>query len=126
MSEKAALNPYELLDAADAYLRDGHLRQASQKLWAATNVALDQYAALKNLPNTTYQHHVRNLEELVKETGDEQLQENLVAVNALGVNFYEGFLSEAQIRHVFPIIQKFINVLMTDIGLQDIDGPKDN
>ena len=126
MTEKAALTPYELLDAADAYLHDGHLRQASQKLWSATNVALDRYAVLKNLPNTTYQHHVRNLKELVKETGDEQLQENLVAINALGVNFYEGFLSEAQIRHVFPIVRKFINVLMTDIGSQDTEGPEGN
>ena len=121
MSEKYSSKPYELLREAESYLQNGHLRQASQKLWAGTNAALGHYANLRGWPNDTYQHHAHNLEKLVEETGDDQFLENFIAVNALGVNFYEGFLSEEQIRHVFPIVQRFIEVLMDGTGLQDGD-----
>ena len=74
---------------AHTELAAGDLAQASEKGWAAAAQMTKAIAAQRNLPHTAHWHLQRVIDQLVSETGDDDIDIRFRAANTLHINFYE-------------------------------------
>ncbi len=94
-----------------AELEAGDLQQASEKLWGATAQALKSVAERRGWKHNSHRHFYSIMAELEKQIDDPDLRRCFSAATDLHINFYEGWLSERQIRERANDVRFFIGRL---------------
>ena len=74
---------------AHTELAAGDLAEASEAGWAAAVQMVKAIAAQRDLPHTAHWHLQRVIDQLVAETGDDDIDIRFRAANTLHINFYE-------------------------------------
>ena len=100
---------------AHTELAAGDLAQASEKGWAAAAQMTKAIAAQRDLPHTAHWHLQRVIDQLVSETGDDDIDIRFRAANTLHINFYENTESAASVsrglNHVVGLLDKLRPIL---------------
>ena len=87
-----------LLAEAEEFLASGDLREASEKFWGAVVQAVKAVAEARGWEHYRHHHISRAISRLVAETGDVELSRLFSSAERLHANFYEGFMSELELR----------------------------
>jgi len=87
-----------LLAEAEELLASGDLREASEKFWGAVVQAVKAVAEARGWEHYRHHHISRAISRLVAETGDVELSRLFSSAERLHANFYEGFMSELELR----------------------------
>ena len=98
-----------LLDQARGELADGDVRQASEKGWGA---AAQIVKAVANSRGWQHRGHVLlfdAVDDLRRETGDEELRRLFNVANALHMNFYEDWRSVESVGESLDDVERFLD-----------------
>ena len=87
-----------LLEEARELLAAGELRQAAEKLWGAVALAVKAVAEERGWEHYRHHHLSEAISRIVAETGDVEFSLLYASAERLHANFYEGFMTEAEVR----------------------------
>ena len=105
-SNRYAVAGRDFLTNARQYLQEGDLVQASEKGWGAAAVMVKAVAEERGCPHRHHRLLYGIIEDLVDETGDEELSEFFHAASRLHYNFYEDWLRPQVVqRHLQQVGQ---------------------
>ena len=105
------------LEQAYRELREGDLRQASEKGWGAASQIVKAVASQRGWD---HKHH-RELFEVVyrlrRETGDRAISRLFEPANSLHTNFYEGMMAQDDVEDALERVGQFVDKLEALIAL---------
>ena len=100
-----------LLEEAEELLTSGEFRQAAEKFWGAVAQAVKAIAEERGWEHYRHHHLAEAISRLVAETGDVELSLLYASAERLHANFYEGFMTEAEVRAHAENARKLITKL---------------
>ena len=107
---------FELLAQAKKELEDGDLRQASEKLWGATVLAIKAYAYWKDRRRLTSHRELWEYSEVVASELGEWMLVVFEQADSMHRNFYEGWAKKKHIEVALKGIEKLIKTIAERIG----------
>ena len=116
-SSQYAVASRGFLTKAQTYLDDGDLAQASEKGWGA---AAEIVTAVAEEWGWNHRHHrllYQIIEDLVDETGDQELSDFFHAASRLHFNFYEDWLQPRVVRRHLVQVDRLVGKLETLPGV---------
>ena len=102
------------LGQAQAELERGVLRQASEKGWGAASQIVKAVADQRGWEHTSHRAILLALRRIADEAEDDELDRSFDAARALHGNFYEGDLSQRDVRTRL----EFVKTLVARLGEQ--------
>ncbi len=87
----------EFLAKSHTYLAAGDLLQASEKGWGATARMVKAVAETRGWRHSTHGDLHRTVNRLAEELSDQRLRDLFRSTSALHQNFYEGWMTEADV-----------------------------
>ena len=109
---------WQLLNQADHELTAGDLLQSSEKLWGATSHALKALCESRGWRHSKYGHRQEAVKRLAVERNDESISLSFKIAEACHANFYNDWLSAAELEENRHAIHGFI---VSVLGGQDHD-----
>ena len=88
LAEKHTRIARRFITAADRYLAEGDLVQASEKLWGAAAHATKVYCISRGWRHGKYSHLKRAMRSMTEETGDDSWADGFKVAYELHLNFY--------------------------------------
>ena len=110
------------IEQAQTELDSGDLLQASEKAWGATARALKDIAEPRGWRHNRRYDYVQIIARLEEMTGRQELRHGFQAAQALHANFYEGWMTEAQVRNNIADVRQLVadlHQLITDANIQE-------
>jgi HEPN domain-containing protein len=92
---------------AETELRKGDLRQASEKSWGAASQMVKAYAQQRGLRHDGHAWLFQAVDEIANELKDERLKNLFGLAGMLHTNFYEGWLTESQVKSYASQVREF-------------------
>jgi HEPN domain-containing protein len=92
---------------AEVELREGNLRQASEKSWGAASQMVKAYAQQRGLRHNGHAWLFQAVDEIANELKDEKLKNPFGLAGMLHTNFYEGWLTEGQVKSYVSRVREF-------------------
>ena len=106
----------DLIERADAELRKGDLRQASEKIWGAAALALKAHACWRGKGRLASHRELWEYEaDLAKELG-EWVNDSWYAANAMHANFCEGWADRDGVEGALRRVKKLVKAIAGLIG----------
>ena len=98
----------EYMARAEDYLRQGDLKQASEKSWGAAACALKSIAEQRG-----WQHQSHSLlfdlsNQVADELGRPELRDMFVEANSMHQNFYENWMPEETVEHIVGRVKAYL------------------
>ena len=101
----------ELLEQATSELTQGDVRQASEKGWGAAAQIVKAVAEQRGWPHNQHALLYRVVDDLVKETGDNELHQLFHVANSLHTNFYENWDTPNGVASGIRDVERFVEKL---------------
>ena len=101
----------ELLEQATNELAQGDARQASEKGWGAAAQIVKAVAEQRGWPHNQLALLHRIVDDLVKETGDNELHQLFLVANGLHINFYENWATLNGVASGIRAVGRFVEKL---------------
>lgn len=98
----------EFLARAHTYLANDDLLQASEKGWGAAAQAVKAVAEARGWDHNGHRLLHQTVRRLIDETGRSDLRDRFNAANTLHANFYDGFLTDDDIREDLETVERFV------------------
>ena len=99
------------LEQAYRELREGDLRQASEKGWGAASQIVKAVAEERGWEHNHHRDLFESVFTLSGESGDRDISRLFWAANALHTNFYEGRMREADVQDALEHVTRFVEKL---------------
>ena len=96
------------LEKAREELAAGDLEQASEKGWGAAALMVKAVAQQRGERHRKHGFLFTVVEDLVDETGDDELRRLFDSANSLHTNFYEGEFGRRAVTRRLPDIERFV------------------
>lgn len=109
-----------LMEQAQTEFDSGDLIQASEKAWGATARALKAIAQPRDWRHSRHYDYVQIIGRLEEATGREELRRGFQAAQAVHANFYEGWMTETQVRKSIADVERLVADLHLLIDADDI------
>ena len=93
-------------------LEAGDFEQASEKAWGAAALMVKAVAQQRGKPHRQHVFLSRLVDDLVEETGDEELDRLFDRANSLHSNFYEDEFRARAVRRRLPDIELFVEKMV--------------
>ena len=108
---KYAAMSREYMERAEDYLRQGDLKQASEKSWGAAACALKAIAQVRN-----WQHQSHSLlfdvsNQIAEELGRADLRDMFQSAKSMHQNFYENWEPEEGVEYAVGRVKQFLTEL---------------
>jgi uncharacterized protein (UPF0332 family) len=103
------LQAEKFLQQAEKELNEGDLRQAGEKYWGAASQAVKAFAQKKGWKHDGHAWLFETVDKLSSETKDEGLKEKFCLAGMLHTNFYEGWLTEGEIKRCGLQTKRFVS-----------------
>ena len=97
------------LAQASAELARNDLQQASEKGWGAAAQMAKAVASERSWPHTDHRALYQVVGRLADEVGDQEVRRLFAIAGQLHTNFYEGWLSHADIELLIGDVNKFVD-----------------
>ncbi len=105
----------ELLDEAREELEKGNIRQAIEKIWGATALAVKAYAYWRDSKRlTSYGELWSYSKKLIDELGD-WVGDSWNAGNVMHICFYEGWCTEKHAELALKRVEKLVRTILSNI-----------
>ena len=101
----------ELLEQATNELAQGDARQASEKGWGAAAQIVKAVAEQRGWPHNQHASLHQIVDNLAKETGDNELYQLFHTANSLHINFYENWSTLDGVASGIHDIERFVEKL---------------
>ena len=98
----------ENLVKARQELAEGDLTQASEKGWGAAALMVKAVAELRGWNHKRHSWLHDAVDDLVSETGDNELNFLFGVANGLHINFYEGWYRPRQVEAGIQAVERFV------------------
>jgi len=98
----------QFLQQAEEELKKGDLRQAGEKYWGAAAQAVKAIAAKEGWRHDGHAWLFEAVDKISTEAKDESLKEKFCLAGMLHTNFYEGWLTEGEIKRCGLQTKKFV------------------
>jgi len=102
------LQAKEFLKKADEELKKGDLRQAGEKYWGAASQAVKAIASKKGLKHDGHTWLFEAVSKISQEEKDDILKREFCLAGMLHTNFYEGWLTEDEVKDCGLQTKKFV------------------
>ena len=99
------------LEQAYSELRDGDLRQASEKGWGAAAQIVKAAAEVRGWEHNQHRLILVAASQLQEETGDMEIERLFWAAGALHTNFYEGNMGESAVTDALSQVARLVEKL---------------
>ena len=111
----------QLIQHAEEELADGEPLQASEKAWGAVAHLLKAIARQRRWRHSGHHHFFQIIDQLVEETGDDEIETFFSVADGLHGNFYNGFKSESAVRSNIQKVKLLITKLTAiyDSGVEE-------
>ena len=111
--DKYAAMSQEYMARAEDYLRQGDLKQASEKSWGATACALKVVAELRGWHHQSHSLLFDISSQIADEQGQPELRDMFVAANSMHQNFYENWMPEETVEQIVGRVKEYLAELET-------------
>ena len=109
----------DLLKQAYQELREGDLRQASEKIWSACALAIKAHAlARKNIRLESHRDLWIYKNEIAKELG-EWIKAVFRQADSMHKNFYENIATKEDVEDVLKEVEKLVNAISKALKVRD-------
>lgn len=105
-----------LLGEARDELSRGNVRQAAEKLWGSTALAVKAYAMWKEGKRVTSHGELWRYKDIIALELGEWVRDSWNAGNSMHTCFYEGWCTEEDVRSSIAKIEKLVNEITSRIG----------
>jgi hypothetical protein len=113
----------EFWKQAEAELKEGNLRQASEKSWGAASQVVKAYAQQRGLRHDGHAWLFQVVEKIADKLNDERLKDQFGLAGMLHTNFYEGWLTEGEVKRYSSQVEEFCDkVRKLVVGGKDVDS----
>ena len=106
------------LEQAYRELREGDLRQASEKGWGAASQMVKAVAQERGWEHNHHREILRAVSRLRGEMNDQETSRLFWAANALHTNFYEGTMYQDDVEDALERVGQFVDKLEALLPLQ--------
>ena len=106
--DKYAAMSQEYMGRAEDYLRQGDLKQASEKSWGATACAMKAVAEQRGWHHQSHSLLFDISSQLADEQGQPELREMFLAANSMHQNFYENWMPEEMVEQVVGRVKAYL------------------
>ena len=101
----------QLIQHAEEELADGEPLQASEKAWGAVAHQLKAIARQRRWRHGGHHHFYQIIDQLVEETGGDEIETSFSVADALHGNFYNNFKSESAVRSNIQVVKLLLDKL---------------
>ena len=101
----------EYMDRAEDYLRQGDLKQASEKSWGAAACALKSIAEVRNWNHQSHSLLFDISSQIADEQEIPELRDMFMEANSMHQNFYENWMPEEVVQQGVGRIKQFLTEL---------------
>ena len=108
-----------LIEQAQLEFDSGDLIQASEKAWGATARIIKALAERRGWRHNRHYDYVQIIGRLEDATGREELRTDFHTAQALHSNFYEGWMTENQVRKSINEVRRLVSELDAMIAEED-------
>ena len=108
-----------LIEQAQSEFDSGDLIQASEKAWGATARIIKALAQRRGWRHNRHYDYVQIIERLVEPTGRSELRREFRVAQALHSNFYEGWMTESDVRDNIADVRRLVSELDAMIAEED-------
>ena len=116
LAEKHTEIARRFIAAADGYLSEGDLIQASEKLWGATAHAAEAFCIRRRWRHGKYSHLRRAMQRMSEETGDDSWIDRFGVAYELHLNFYNDDIVAASISRDRLRVRALVDRLLAAEG----------
>ncbi len=109
-----------LMEQAQTELDSGDLIQASEKAWGSTARMIKAIGQRRGWRHSRHYDYVQIIGRLEDATGREELRRDFHTAQAVHANFYEGWMTENQVRKSIADIRQLVAELDQMIDADDI------
>ncbi len=106
-ANRYAVASQEFMTKAYKYFEEGDLVQASEKGWGAAASMVKAVAEERGRPHRHHRLLYEIVEDLVEETGDEELSVIFDQASRLHANYYENWMRRRAVRRSLAAIEQF-------------------
>ena len=99
------------LGQAEAEFAKGDMLQASEKGWGAVAEAVKAAAVLRGVEHTSHRHLRFMAEDLVDETGREEIADLFSHIESLHANYYEAWMRPSIVRRHLDYARRLVEIL---------------
>ncbi len=96
------------------------LQQSSEKFWGSASQIVKAYAEEKGWQHNGHAWLFTAVDKISQEAKDETIKGGFVTASALHTNFYEGWLTEGEIKYSSLQIRKFIDKIKILIENEEV------
>ena len=114
LAEKHTRIASRFIVAADRYLSEGDLIQASEKLWGAAAHAIKVHCIHRAWRHGKYSHLKRAMQRTTEETGDDSWKDGFKVAYELHLNFYNDDMEVAVFETNRLIVRRLVENLLLD------------
>ena len=114
LAEKHTRIARRFIAAADHYLSEGDLIQASEKLWGAAAHAVKVFCIRRQWRHSKYSHLRKAMQRTVEETMDDSWIDGFKVAYDLHLNFYNDDMRPAVLEFNRLIVRDFVDKLLAD------------
>jgi uncharacterized protein (UPF0332 family) len=99
----------QFLQQGEEELNKGDIRQAGEKYWGAASQAVKAFAEKKGLRHDGHAWLFEAVDKISQEEKDDTIKGQFGLAGMLHTNFYEGWLTEGEIRYYGLQTKKFVD-----------------
>ena len=111
-TEKHTRLARQLMEDARSEIAAGDTVQGGEKLWGATQHALQAYCASHNLPHGKYAHRRRAVIDLAEQLGNPFVRATFAMAESCHGNFYNDWLEQEHLDRYLPDIEELVNIVL--------------
>ena len=115
-SNRYAVASREFMGKAYQYLAENDLPQASEKGWGAAAEMVKAVAEERGWPHRGHRLLYDAIDDLVEETGDQQLSTLFHVASMLHINYYENWLRPRTVQRSLQEVQQLLGKLEPLLG----------
>ena len=112
LAEKHTRIARRFITAADHYLAEGDLVQASEKLWGAVAHAVKVFCIKREWRHGKYSHLRRAMRRMTEETGDDSWVDGFKVAYELHLNFYNDTMRDSVLDFNRLIVRDLVQRLL--------------
>ncbi len=114
-----ALAAKEFLERAEKELEKGDARQAAEKVWGATALAIKAYAAWREGRRLTSHRELWEFRKVLEKELGEWVYDAWMAANGMHTCFYEGWCSREDVENAIERVKKLVEIVKTKVMSAD-------
>ena len=111
IGQQYSANGHDFLARARTYLAEEDLLQASEKGWGAAAQMVKAAAEARGWRHRSHRDLYAAIDQLVDETGDDDIRLAFGSAGQLHINFYEGWLSPETVEAYLAEVAEFVEKL---------------